>query len=227
MVNFKAMRGLLNSTCTCIVSGFCSKGFVKPQSQAFSCYLQVSYPFLPFLLSLSLSLVITVKVQLRRLRSELSQRCVTAMWRFTRLVTKKKPPAIIHTCGTIHTNIHTQPYIYISTSLSTCGHIISPSASSDKTSGFSFSLLLSRNSYNKKLHQIVSVCSCLVKTLLFTNDSLASSLIASCSLSFVISCRLWHFHKLSSCAISGSSSKRINVARKDSAGGTLFNETCH
>lgn len=54
-------------------------------------------PFPSFLLSLSLSPVITVKVQLQCLRWKLSQRCVTAMWCFTRLVTK--PPVVIHTCG--------------------------------------------------------------------------------------------------------------------------------
>jgi len=54
-------------------------------------------PFPSSPLSLSLSLVITVKVQLRCLRWELSQRCVTTMWCFTRLVTK--PPAVVHTCG--------------------------------------------------------------------------------------------------------------------------------
>lgn len=33
--------------CNCFVRVLCSKRFMKPQSQAHSCYLQVSYPFLP------------------------------------------------------------------------------------------------------------------------------------------------------------------------------------
>lgn len=73
-------------------------------------------PFPSFLLSLSLSVVITVKVQLRCLRWELSQRCVTMMWCFTRLVTKL--PAVIHTCGTSdsfsNTHAHTNYHMHLS-----------------------------------------------------------------------------------------------------------------
>lgn len=74
-------------------------------------------PFPSSLLSLSLSLVITVKAQLRCLRWELSQRCVTTMWCFTRLVTK--PPAVIHTFGInksfSHTHTRTQTHATIYT----------------------------------------------------------------------------------------------------------------
>lgn len=88
-------------------------------------------PFPSSLLSLSLSLVITVKVQLRCLRWEPSQRCVTTMWCFTRLVTK--PPAVIHTCGInksfshTHTRTHTHNHMHLSST--TCGHILPPSGS--------------------------------------------------------------------------------------------------
>ena len=51
------------------------------------------------------------------------------------------------------------------------------------------------------------VRSYLVKTSLFANDSLASLLIAFCSLSFVIICHLWHFHKLTLFTISSSRKK--------------------
>lgn len=84
-------------------------------------------PFPSFLLSLSLSLVITVKVQLWCLRWELSQRCVTAMWCFTRLVTK--PPAFIHTCGINKSFLHTHTHNHMHLSSTTCGHTISPSGS--------------------------------------------------------------------------------------------------
>lgn len=82
---------------------------------------------------------------------------------------------------------------------------------------FNFSFfLLSRNSSDRlggkkgtrlsQLLRFASVCSYLVKTLLFANDCLASLLIASCRRSFVISCRLWHFHKLTLCAFYSSRS---------------------
>lgn len=79
-------------------------------------------PFPSFFLSLSLSLVITVKVQLRRLPWELSQRCVTAMWCFTRLATRL--PFVIRTCGInetssphAHTDIHTNTRTHIQTTI--------------------------------------------------------------------------------------------------------------
>lgn len=205
--------------CDCIVRASRSKRFVKPWSQALRRLSTSVLPFPSFLLSLSLSLVITVKVQLRCLRWELSQRCVTTMWRFTRLVTK--PPAVFHTCGINKSFFHTHkhPHNHMHLSSTTCGHIISPSGSFlfDQTPQkfkFSFFLAFQEQFWQAKgkrntvlqLHWITSVCSYLVRTLQFANDSLASLLIASCSLSFVISCRLWHFHKLALCAISSNCS---------------------
>lgn len=95
-------------------------------------------PFPSFFLSLSLSLVITVKVQLQRLPWELSQRCVTAMWCFTHSATR--PSFVIHTCGInettslhantdMHTDTHTCAKNHMVLSSSTCGHVISPSGS--------------------------------------------------------------------------------------------------
>lgn len=86
----------------------CQSAMLKALCEATKSGLQLlSTSVLPFpssLLSLSLSLVITVKVQLRCLPWELSQRCVTAMWCFTRWVTK--PPVVIHTCGISKSSPH-------------------------------------------------------------------------------------------------------------------------
>lgn len=122
------------------VQAHCQGGSLKALFGATKSGLQLLstsvLPFPSFLLLLSLSLVITVRVQLRCLPWEPSQRCVTAMWCFTRLVTK--PPDAIHTCGINkfvfrHTprrnrwkeaQKHTTIWSYSST---TCGHITSPS----------------------------------------------------------------------------------------------------
>lgn len=169
-------------------------------------------PFPSFLLSLSLSLVITVKVQLQCLRWELSQRCVTTMWCFTRLVTK--PPDVIHTCGPnksfSHTAICTYHLLPVATLFIPQVLFICPDTT-DINSSFSFScfpgtVLTGKRRKETWFYSDTTIdCLCLFcswKLCQFANNSLASLLIASCHLSFFISCRLWHFHKLILCATS-------------------------
>lgn len=94
----------------------------------------------------------------------------------------------------------------------TCGHITSPSGSFlfDQTpqksiqdvsffSGYPGTVL---RGWRKKKHVFYSFTNCLclfIRSENFANDHLASLLIASCSPSFFISCRLWHFHMLTLC----------------------------
>lgn len=198
----------------------CQSALLKALCEATKSGLQLlSTSVLPFpssLLSLSLSLVITVKVQLQCLPWELSQRCVTAMWCFTRWVTK--PPVVIHTCGISKSSPHMRARTHTHTTIWSY-HLLPVDTlplpqvhfylTRHRRNQLKFSFFLAiqeqfwqvqgkRNTV-LQLHWIASVCSYLVKTLLLANDCLASLLIASCSRSFVISCRLWHFHMLTLC----------------------------